>query len=230
MKKFYNYYNHKGKTCAYCGENSYKYELCNDCYQLAKDEYIIKNEKGNWIKNVRKGNEYKFYDENKKYFLKQQNLNEYEMRYFDIVRSFKRSKYVIIPQVNLQSIIETDSNTRNDELFRNVDFIMFHSKTFVPFLVIELNGKQHYTNEYWIERDKSIKAILDQVQLPLLTIDIKDLKNLNDDSLWKITNRAIKQINPGFFARLFKKETNKMDLSWLKEMIDNEIKLNGDNK
>lgn len=228
MKKFY-YHNTKSKTCAYCGENSYKYELCNDCYQLAKEEYILKNDKGKWVKNVRKGNEYKFYDENKKYSLKTQNLNEYEMRYFDIIRSCIKRKYVIIPQVNLQTIIETDSNTRNDELFRNVDFVVFYSDSFVPFLVIELNGKQHYTNDYWIERDKSIKAILNDVKLPLLTLDIQDLKLLSDQSLYKITNRAIKQINPNFITKLLKKEMDKMDLSWTKEMIKQEIQLNENN-
>lgn len=31
-------------TCAYCGEDSGRYELCRDCYQMAKDEIIIKND------------------------------------------------------------------------------------------------------------------------------------------------------------------------------------------
>ena len=207
------------KTCEFCGANSYKYELCSECYNLAKEEIIIKKENGKWIKNVRKGNEYKFYDENKKYFLKENLLNEYEMRFFNIVRETLKSKYVIVPQVNLQTIIETDSNKRNDELFRNVDFVVYYAQEYVPFLVIELNGQQHYTNEYWKERDKSIKQILNLVNLPLLTIDIKDLKLLTDDELFEIMRKVIKYLDQSFFAKLFKKKNDKMDLTWTKEII-----------
>ena len=53
--------------CKFCGTFSGKYELCQECHNLAKNEIIIKNEKGEWIKNekgewiknIRKGNEYK---------------------------------------------------------------------------------------------------------------------------------------------------------------------------
>ena len=218
--------NYKHNTCAYCGENSYKYELCNECYQLAKEQYIIKNEKGTWIKNIVKGNEYKFYDETKEYYLKEQELNEFEFRYFNVIRKRLNSKYIIIPQVNLQTIIETNSNKRNDELFRNVDFVIFKAKEYKPTLVIELNGQQHYTNPYWVERDKSIHAILNRVNLPILTIDIKDLKVLEDASLLKITNKTLSYINPSFFKRIFGKKYNTKDISWTKTFIEEEIKNN----
>ena len=223
-----NYYKHTQKKytqneCAFCGENSYKYELCNECYQLAKEEQIIKTDTGKWIKNIKKGNEYKFYDESKEYFLKEQELNEFEFRYFNIIRKKISSKYIIIPQVNLQTIIETNTNKRNDELFRNVDFIIFKAKEYKPSLVIELNGQQHYTNPYWIERDKSITAILNKVKLPLLTIDIKDLKKLSDNSLFKITNKTLSYINPSIFKKLFNKNHDKTNLLWTKELITNEL-------
>lgn len=202
-----------GKNCEYCGKYSGRYELCSDCYHLSQEEYIIKNEKGLWIKNIKKGNEYKFFDETKKYILKTNYLNEFESRYFNIIKKYLNKKYLIIPQVNLQTIIETDSNKRNDELFRNVDFVIYYAKTYTPFLVIELNGQQHYNNEYTKERDKSIKQILNIVQLPLLTIDIIDLKRLTNEQLFYITKLAIKQINPSFLTKLFHKDINKMDLS-----------------
>ncbi|MBO5884368.1 MAG: DUF2726 domain-containing protein [Clostridia bacterium] len=225
MSYYKNYnYNQKQNKCAYCGENSYKYELCSECYQLAKEEYIIKNENGNWIKNIIKGNEYKFYDETKEYYLKEHELNEFEFRYFNIIRKNLNSKYIIIPQVNLQTIIETNSNKRNDELFRNVDFIIFKAKEYKPTLVIELNGQQHYTNPYWIERDKSIHQILNRVKLPILTIDIKDLKLLSDSSLFKITNKTLAYINPSFIKRLFSKKYDNKDLSWTTNLIKSEIK------
>lgn len=211
MNKFYN----KQNECKFCGELT-NYELCRDCYQLAKESYIIKNEKGIWIKNVKKGNEYKFFDAHKKYVLRQDILNEYEMRFYNIVKKSISKKYSIIPQVNLQSIIATDTNKRNDELFRNVDFAIFHSKNFTPFLIIELNGQQHYTNEYYKERDKSVKQILDKVELPLLTIDIKQIKKMSDSEIQTLVKKVIKYLNPNFFRRLFKKPVNKLDLSWAK--------------
>ena len=209
--------------CAYCGEYSYKYELCSDCYQLSKEDYIIKNSNGEWIKNIIKGNEYKFFDENKNYTLKTASLNEFEMRYFNITRKNIKSKYMVVPQVNLQSIIDTDSNKRNDELFRNVDFVIFKAKEFIPILAIELNGAQHYDNEYWIERDKSVRAILNKVELPLLTIDIKEIKQLSDESIYKINKKVLSYIDPSFFRKLFYKQQNKLDLEWTKTFIQKEI-------
>lgn len=204
--------------CKYCGEPS-KYELCRDCYNLSKEQIIIKNTAGKWIKNVVKGNEYKFYDENKTYTLKQDIMNEYEMRFFNIVRETLSKKYVIIPQVNLQSIISTNSNTRNDELYRNVDFALFYSKDFKPYLIIELNGQQHYTNDYYIERDNSVKQILNKVQLPILTIDIKDIKRLTDSEIYKSMKKVIKYLNPPILKRIFGRKTDKMDLKWAEEEI-----------
>lgn len=215
------YYKQNYKQCAHCGEYSGKYELCNECYHLAQQEDIIKNEQNKWVKNVRKNNKYKFYDENKKYYLKENILNDHEMRFFDIIRSTIKSKYLIQPQINLQSIIETDSNKRNDELFRNIDFALFYAEEYKPFLMIELNGKQHYNNEYWKERDKSIKAILNDVKIPLLTIDIQDLKEMEDNQIYNLMKKVISYLNPSFFKRLFGKKVNKMDLSWTEELIKN---------
>ena len=204
--------------CKFCGAFSGKHELCLECYNLAKDEIIIKNEKGEWIKNVRKGNEYKFYDPSKVYSLKANLLTKYEMFFFNAVRKTLNHKYVIIPQVNLQTIVETDTNTRNDELFRNIDFMIYHTNEFVPFLAIEINGRQHYTNEYWKERDKSVKNILNDIGLPLLTIDVKDLKNAKEKDIQKIIKQVIKYLNPGFMARLLGNKNNKMDLNWAEEL------------
>lgn len=207
------------RYCGYCGEYSGKYELCYECYNLAREEYIFKNDKNEWVKNPRKGNEYKFYDETKNYSLKQDLLNEYEMEFFNIVRSFLNPKYVIIPQVNLQTIVTTDTNTRNDELYRNIDFIIYHTEKYIPFLAIELNGQQHYTNEYWKERDKSVRAILNDIKLPLLTIDIKDFKKIQPNEIQKIMKQVIKYLNPGFLAKVLGKNNDKMDLSWAEEQI-----------
>lgn len=209
----------ENESCKFCGDYSGKYELCKECYYLSKEETIIKNENGIWVKNPRKGNEYKFYDENKIYKLKNNLLNNYEMEFFNLVRSFLNKKYVIIPQVNLQTIVETNTNTRNDELFRNIDFIIYHIKNYTPFLAIELNGNQHYTNEYWKERDKSVRLILKDIGLPLLTIDIKDFRKIAPKDLQKIIKEVVKYINPNFITKLLGKSNNLLDLTWAENKI-----------
>ena len=177
------------------------------------------NEEGKLVENVRLGNEYKFYDPDKKYTLKQKLLNKYEMFFFNVVRKKLNHRYVIIPQVNLQSIVETDTITRNDELFRNIDFMIYHTDKFVPFLAIEINGKQHYTNEYWKERDRSVKNILSDIGLPLLTINVENLKKADEKYIQKVVKQVIKYLNPNFFSRLAGGKKDKMDLKWAEDMI-----------
>ena len=175
------------KHCFYCGEVSGQYELCKNCYNLSKEEIIIKNENGIWVKNVRKDNEYKFYDPNKKYYIKFPSLNKKEEEFYRLVKKYLNKEFIITPQVNLQTIIETDTYTRNDELYRNLDFVIFDNKYYTPIIAIELNGKQHYTNEYWIERDKSVKSILNDCGIKY--IEIKN-ENLNE-----INNKYVKHLN-----------------------------------
>lgn len=190
---YYKRWNKKYDECQFCGDYSNGYELCSECYQASKEEIIIKNEDGEWIKNVRHGNEYKFYDENKNYYLKYPLLNDYEKRFFYLAKKLLPKHLYLIPELNLQSIIETDTNTRNDELFRNVDFCIFNTKYYLPLVIIEINGQQHYTNEYWKERDKSVKSILNTVSIPIETIDTKDLKNMKDKDLKIIIKNIIKE-------------------------------------
>ena len=209
----YYYNNYKTQNdCLYCGEPSGKYELCKNCYDLSKDEIIIKNDNGKWVKNVRKDNEYKFYDPNKNYYIKFPSLNKKEEEFYRLVKKYLNKKFVITPQVNLQTIIETDTYTRNDELYRNIDFIIFDTKFYTPIIAIELNGRQHYTNEYWIERDKSVKSILDDCGIEFLQIKNEDLgqihnkfiKNLNNNlkKIYKVVKKEIKELQTKWTNKL----------------------------
>jgi len=174
------------RYCEYCGLETNGYELCYDCYLLSKDSSIIQDKNENWIKNPIKGNENKFYDKNKEYYKKNSLMNKYERIFFEkSIKYLKKKNYILCPQVNLQTIIETNTNTRNDELFRNVDFLLI-DKTYEPLLIIEINGNTHYYNIYTIERDKSVKAIAYNSNIPILTIT-------NEESN-RLTNKNIKSI------------------------------------
>lgn len=199
------YYNY----CEYCGDYSNGYPLCYDCYQASLEEKIIQNEFGEWVTNIKKGNEYKFYNKDKKYHLKNEYLNKIELQFYNYVKTYLKKEFIIIPQVNLQTIIETNTATRNDELFRNLDFCIFQTKNLKPILAIELNGKQHYsnkfyTNEYNIERDKSISNILYDANLKLLTLKNEEI--IFNEELLNLIYKEINNSNDDFFKDFFIKK------------------------
>lgn len=77
-----------------------------------------------------------------------------------------KDKYLIIPQVNLASIIEKRGAKYHSELFRNIDFGIF-DKDYNLLLLIELNDKTH-TSVKRRDRDLKVKKILSDCQIPLL--------------------------------------------------------------
>lgn len=134
----------------------------------------------------------RFYNPNKIYIKKNPVLSIYEKKFFHIMRKKLYPNFIITPQVNLQSIIETNTNTRNNELFRNIDFGIFDTEMYNPIMLIEINGKQHNNKEYWIKRDKSIKNILEQANIMLYTINNEDLKY--NDKIENLTNELVEII------------------------------------
>ena len=210
------------KECEYCGEYSGKYNLCSECYSMAEEGLIIKNYNGYWVKNIKKGIEERFYNEDKNYSLNLSPLNEYEIRFYDLVRKSLSKKFIIDPQTNLQTIINTNTNTRNDELFRIIDFVIFEKSNYAPILAIEINGMQHKYNPYYRERDKSVQAILKDAQLPLLNIDVRTLKNISsrkDKKLAAIINEVIDYTYEGYIELCKKTNNSKTLLTWAETKI-----------
>ena len=115
------------------------------------------------------------------------------MQFFEYVRDRLNNDFIITPQVNLQTIIDTNTFGRNDELYRNVDFCIFSKDKYYPLVIIELNGPQHYNNPYWIERDKSVFKILQACNLKHIIYKNEDLK-LNEDLINLIHNEAQKAL------------------------------------
>lgn len=87
---------------------------------------------------------------------------------FTFLNKFKElnDKYIIIPQVNLASIIEKCGGKYHSELFRNIDFGIF-DKDYNLLLLIELNDKTHISIKRK-DRDLKVKKILADSQIPLL--------------------------------------------------------------
>lgn len=111
-----------------------------------------------------------------KYTYKSKNclMTNTELKYFE---SFKRilqnTRYVIIPQVCLSSIIERKEKHKfQSELSRIADFCIF-TEDYKPLLVIEINDKTHKKRDRK-SRDNKVKYILKSAKIGLLTIWTKD--------------------------------------------------------
>ena len=170
--------NKKLKLCAFCEWTETKHELCKNCYELSQNKDIVK-ENNIWVATNKIGKEERFFDASKNYKLKKNRLSKHELAFYELAREKLDLKlYIVDPQVNMQAIIDTFSGTRNDELYRNIDFGIFTTSDYYPVLLIEINDYDHYSNPMKIERDKSVRAILKSANIPLLVIDNEDLEEL----------------------------------------------------
>ena len=92
-------------------------------------------------------------------------MSDYEIIFLNKFKELN-DKYIIIPQVNLATIIEKQGGKYHSELFRNIDFGIF-DKDYNLLLLIELNDKTH-TSIKRKDRDLKVKKILADSQIPLL--------------------------------------------------------------
>ena len=209
LKTFY--FNLK-ETCEYSNDIDYIKEACLFLYAIAMrvrdnfEDYYLINRVENDIEyltenietiedlNFEDEKEKRFFSSEKEYYLKTNYLTNYEKKFYNAMKTKLDSRFILIPQVNLQSIVETDTYTRNDELYRNIDFGIFESTCFTPLLMIEINGREHKENAYKIKRDNSVKQILEQINVAFYTIENEEI----DYKLEQITNE-IKNIVTDFF-------------------------------
>ncbi|MBR4419849.1 MAG: DUF2726 domain-containing protein [Clostridia bacterium] len=108
-----------------------------------------------------------------RYYVKECLLTPTELEYLQVIRALLGNDYLVLPQVNLASVIDKkgDSNFRN-ELFRNIDFGVFN-KDFKPLVLIEINDNTHFRKDR-IERDKKVASICKKAGIPLVTFWVKD--------------------------------------------------------
>lgn len=104
------------------------------------------------------------------YKLKDNLLTKIEREFFTVFKETVGDKYIVQPQVNLASIItkESESFTRHNELFRNIDFGIFTKEEYTPLLLIEINDSTHKQPDR-IARDKKVKEICEEAEIPLIT-------------------------------------------------------------
>lgn len=180
------------KLCSFCEWNETKHELCEICKNLAEEEEIIK-ENNVWVAKNKIGKESRFFDENKHYRLKRNIFSKCELIFYSIAKeTLNQKSYIIDPQVNMQAIISTYSNTRNEELYRNIDFGIFTKDEYFPIVLVEINDFDHYYNPMKIERDKSVRSILKVANIPLIVINNEELEELDKKIIQKMLNKVVK--------------------------------------
>lgn len=102
-------------------------------------------------------------------------MSEYEKYFYEILSKNFAQDYIIMPQVNLASIIEKIKDfpkQYQNELYRNIDFGIFDKTTMKPLLLIEINDKTHNQPDR-IKRDLKVKEICNQANIKLITFYTK---------------------------------------------------------
>lgn len=131
-----------------------------------------------------------FLNNDKKNFInekyeKKQFMTQYEKYFYNVINKLN-DKYIIIPQLNLATIINKKNKTYCNELFRNIDFAIFDKKFNIK-LLIEINDKTHL-QEKRKKRDINIKKICNDANIPIIFFYSK-YKNKPEYIINRITSK-----------------------------------------
>lgn len=98
-------------------------------------------------------------------------MSSYEHMFYSVLVNNFSNDYIIVPQLNLASIVEKYKQFNKqyqNELYRNIDFGLIDKTTLFPVLLIEINDKSH--NEYSRkQRDIKVKNICSNANIKLIT-------------------------------------------------------------
>lgn len=155
--------------CKVCGAESGKYLLCRECNKKRQAGEIIKCSKcQKWhYTNMPCIEEKERVGEKFLYELKASLVTRKEMEYLNCIKAVLPENYLIQAQANLASfILRTDGARFQNELYRNVDFIitdMFYR----PLVVVEINDQTHLSEDRR-ERDKKVANICEEAGIPII--------------------------------------------------------------
>lgn len=157
--------------CKACGRESGKYYLCKDCYTKKEEGKIIKCLKcQQWHdkdKVCNKEDLHSIKDCNFLYECKSSLLTETEKQYLNCIIDVLPKGYILHVQSNLATFIQrTDHARYQNELFRNVDFLIT-DEAYVPMCVIEINDDTHL-QENRKQRDIKVKKICEEAGIPVI--------------------------------------------------------------
>ncbi|MDE6432702.1 MAG: DUF2726 domain-containing protein [Lachnospiraceae bacterium] len=159
--------------CKVCGAESGKYPLCKECNKKKEAGEIIKCpqcQKWHYVnvpcieeKEVAGVNDQFLYE------LKYSLVTRTEMEYLSCIKTVLPENYLVQAQANLASfIVRTDDSRFQNELYRNVDFIIT-DLDYRPLVVIEINDQTHNTKDRR-DRDKKVANICEEAGIPIIKL------------------------------------------------------------
>lgn len=159
--------------CKVCGAESGRYPLCKECNKKKEAGEIIKCpkcQKWHYVnapcveeKEAAGANDKFLYD------LKDSLVTRTEMEYLSCIKAALPENCLVQTQANLASfIVRTDGSRFQNELYRNVDFIIT-DLFYRPLMVIEINDQTHLTEDRR-ERDKKVANICEEAGIPIITL------------------------------------------------------------
>ncbi len=103
------------------------------------------------------------------YEVKKSLMSNNEFNYYNCIKDVLPEGYYIQPQINLAAfIVRTDDFRYQNELNRNVDFLIVDEK-FKPILIIEINDKSHLQYERKL-RDEKVRKICEEAGIPIMNL------------------------------------------------------------
>ncbi|MCC7160514.1 DUF2726 domain-containing protein [Candidatus Nomurabacteria bacterium] len=116
-------------------------------------------------------------------------MTEAELNFFRQLEQKYGSKYYIIPQVLLSSIVDVDlpksffayRGYRSKIDKKTIDFVMFDKQTYNPFLVIELDDSSHLRADRQI-RDHFLDEVFNKTEIKIVHIKTAFNYDLNEIS------------------------------------------------
>lgn len=94
-----------------------------------------------------------------------------EYRFYKMLKTFEPA-YIIVPQINLATIVSKKNKGYINELFKNIDFAIFDKDFKEVLLLIEINDATHqsYVRK---DRDLKVKKICNDCNIKLITFYTK---------------------------------------------------------
>lgn len=173
--------------CQVCGAESGKYPLCRECNKKKEAGEVIKCPKcskwhlasmdcreaqeiiGKTVENDMIESEAGEKDGEFLYERKQSLVTKTEMEYLKCIKKILPENCLIQPQANLASFIRrTDGAKFQNELYRNVDFIVT-DLSYSPLFLVEINDQTHLTNDRK-QRDKKVANICEEAGIPIIKL------------------------------------------------------------
>lgn len=158
--------------CKVCGAESGKYPLCWECNKKKETGEIIKCPRCHqWHYANMCCMEEDAEDEDGEYLYERKPslVTRNEMEYLKCIKAVLPEGCLIQAQANLASFIKRTDNAKfQNELYRNVDFIIT-DLSYCPLLVIEINDQSHLTQDRR-KRDEKVTHICEEAGIPIIKL------------------------------------------------------------